>query len=340
MNRTSPRPRSDRANARRLRRRKRALRRRLVLAGILLAIVFIIILIISNIGGTNAVALYLGEERFAYIDVSGEVTEAEIMAEAVRRLEAVQGAEVRVSDEITLREVGRTDQDILQINEVIERLIAALEFQIVGFAIVINGDQTVILRNQQEVDEVIWNLQSAFVENRERYSTIEFIEDFETTRVTVDASQLVDTSYALLTLGRSVVEMVEYVVQPGENLSIIAARYGVSLAQAFADNPHIPSSGELSIGEVLQIQQTRPHLSVRTVEEITRREYIEIEDIERPNPGAPVGFYEIITQGERGEQEIVSQIIRINGVQQSAEDIATRPITDMVQRVIEVGTGD
>jgi len=337
MNRTSPR--TTRNRARRLR-RKRALRRRLVLAGAVLAIIFILVLLISNSGSPNAIAVYLGEERFAYIDASSEITAAELTAEVVRRLGAVQSAEVRISDIITLQEASRTDQGvILQYNEVIERLVTALDFQIMGFAIVVEGNQMAILRNQEEVDEVVWNLQSAFVENRERYSTIEFIEDFGTTRVTVDASELDSIPYALYLLGRSVVETVDYVVQPGENLSIIAANHGISLAQAFADNPHIPSSGELNIGEILQIQQTRPHLSVRTVEEVTRREYIEIEDIEQPIPGAPVGFYEIIVQGERGEQEIVSQITRINGVLQSTIDIAHRPITDMVHRVIEVGTG-
>jgi len=287
-------------------------------------------------------ALYLGEERFAYVDASGEVSEAELMAEAIRRLEAVQGAEVRVNDVITLREVNRTDQTVvLPYNEVIERLVTALEFQIVGLAIEVNNNRVAVLRNQTEVDEVVWNLQNAFVsEHRERYITIEFVEDFTTSRVTVSDAELSSVSYALYLLGRSVVEMREYVVQPGENLSNIAANHGISLAQAFADNPHIPSSGELSIGDVLQIQQTRPYLSVRTVEEVTRREYIEITEIEQPNPAAPIGFYEVLVQGEQGEREIVSHITSINGIQQGVgNEIANRVITEMVQRVVEVGSG-
>jgi len=339
MNRTSPRPERSRRNARRLR-RKRALRRRLVLAGILLAVIIIVIMLISNSGSSNVIALYLGDERFAYVDATGEVSEAELMAADVQRLEAVQNAEVRVSNVITFREVNRADQDAaLQYNEVIERLVTALEFQVVGFSIVVDGSQVAILRNQDEVDEVIWMLQSAFVENRENYITIEFVEDFNTTRATIDTSELDSVSYAFYLLDRSVVETMDYTVQPGENLSIIAANHGISLAQAFADNPHIPSSGELSIGEILQIQQTRPHLSVRTVEEVTRIEYIEIVTLELPNPGAPVGFYEVLVEGERGEQEIVSRITRVNGTQQSIEDIATRQIVDMVYREIEVGAG-
>jgi len=286
-------------------------------------------------------ALYLGEERFAYVDASGEVSEAELMAEAVRRLEAVQGAEVRISDVITLREVSRAEQAvILPYNEVIERLVTALEFQIVGLAIEVDNNRVAVLRNQAEVDEVVWNLQNAFVsENRERYITIEFVENFATSRHTVSEAELSSVSYALHLLGRSVVEMKEYVVQPGENLSIIAANHGISLTQAFADNPHIPSSGELGIGYVLQIQQTRPYLSIRTVEEVTRREYIEIDEIEQPNPAAPIGFYDVLVQGEQGEREIVSHITRINGVQQGGEnEIANRVITEMVSRVVEVGT--
>jgi len=328
------------SGARRLRRRRRALRRRLVLAGVLLVVVIAVVMLIFNSGDTTVVALYLGDERFAYIDA--DVTEADIMTEAVRRLGVIQEAEVQITETITLREVSRSEQGIiLPINEVIERLVTAINFQVIGISIELNNRPIAVLRNQTEVDEVAWTLQSPFIEgNRDRFSTIEFVEDFRTTRATVPTSELASVSYALHLLGGSVVEMQEYIVQPGENMSIIAANHGISLAQMFADNPQVPSNGEIGIGEVLQVRQTRPYLSVRTVEEVTRREYIEIDDDEQLNPGAPVGFYLVLMEGERGEREIVSEITRVNGIQQGAENIiANRVITEMIYRVVEVGTG-
>ena len=321
---------------------RRTGRRNAILGGALLALMAVVVVFIATLGsgGVNVLTLYLDGERFVYIDTDREIEEAEVLAEVTRRLEAIEGAEVRINEVITLGTASGSGQEVLPYSEAIERLITELSFQIVGVAIEVDNRRVAVLRTQDEVDQIVWNLQSPF-RVLDEYVSVDFVENFSTSRAAVPSSEISSISAAMQELGSSVPVTQEYIVQPNDVLSVIASNHGISENQLLADNPHISNPNNLRIGDVLLIQTMRPFLSVRTVEEVTRTEFIGIEVERRENPGAPRGFSEILQQGIQGEREVVIHITKVNGIQQGPEQVVdSRMIEYMQPQIVEIGVMD
>jgi len=228
----------------------------------------------------------LDGERFVYIDIDGEISEEDLVAEVVRRLESIEGTGVRINEEITLQTVSAdSESNVLPYNEAIERLVAALDFQLVSMALEINGERVAILRSQSEVDEVLSLLKAQHLQ-AEDYLVVEFVETINTSPVTVPITEVLSISQVLQHLGRNITIMEEYVVRDGDTMGAIAANHGISLSQIIDDNPDVVPD-DLRINDVLQVQHNRPFLSIRTIEEVTRTEIITIDDQIRENPSAP-----------------------------------------------------
>jgi len=311
-------------------------------AGLVLPLVILVGLvgfILLSGGGTNALALYIDEEHFAYINE--DISEEELMAEVQRRLQHTQGAQVIINEEISLQPTNitnREEQIVLPPSEAVEQLISTVTFRIVGTAIYVSGNRKAILRNQAEVDEVERHLLQPFMRAGANYVDSGFVERFDMVSVTVNPEQISTVSEALRLLDGQIMVMEEYVVRSGDSLSRIAAVHGISQERLLANNPNFTPNTVLRIGDIMLIETSRPYLSVRTVEEVTRTEVISIEIQNRENPSRPSHSSEVIQQGRSGERQIVERIVRINGVEYSEEVISMDIISEMIPQIVEVGT--
>lgn len=299
--------------------------------------VSLISLMIWSMSGTNAFAIYLGDERFGYIAFSQEIDQSAVLAEAISRLEAREGVQVLVNERLTL--VPASSRNILPYTEAIEQLADAFTFRIVGTAIEINGNRVAVLRSRGDAEEVARRLQAPHLRrDHADYHSVQFLEDFQLVSATVEEEALATIEYVLGRLDRRVSFVDQYIVRDGDTLGAIALRHGTTLAQLYEDNPGFSPATILRVGDVLRIQSYRPYLSVSTVEAITRTEPIPIENIYLENPALDENFSQIIQDGEEGRREIVEHITRINGIQMGPAEIITyRVIQDMTNNIIEVG---
>ncbi|MCL1988991.1 MAG: LysM peptidoglycan-binding domain-containing protein [Firmicutes bacterium] len=347
--------------------------RRTKIVGISTAVILLatmIFLIIWNITRDNAIAIYVGDipttavvattentenaenseesetvdeivddsEPIAFIALTEDMTESVLRTEAIRRLENIENARIVLSDNITIAATNTSSQNIISFDDAVNRLVDVLHFRILGVAIEVESNRVAVLRNQEDANELIRRLQLPYMSANE-YVSVDFVEDFAMSNVDIDESQLSTIEQVLTRLEGDATVMEEYIVQPGDNLGSIALRHGITIAQLYEYNPGISSNATLHVGEVLTIQSSRPYLSVRTVEAITRIEEIPIETETISNPGESSTFSQVLRAGTAGEQEIVVHITRINGIQVGEEEVvATRVIQEMVTTTIEVGT--
>ena len=311
-------------------------------AASLLAVVLILLLTWSA-AGNNAFSISLGDYHFAYIAFSQELNEALITDEALNRLQARENAQVLVNERITLTPANTNQRNILSYNEAIERLAASLTFRIVGTAIELNGERVAVLRSQSEVDNLFNRLKSPFmIASPEHYYSVEFVEDFNLTSVIIDESEISSIEAVLSRLDNNMTVMEEYTVQSGDTLGAIALRHNTTLAQLYEDNPGFTPATILRVGDRLSIRTTRPYLSVRTIEQITRTETIPIVIEYLENPGESTGFSQVLPgrEGAEGQRELIIHITRINGIQSGQEQVISSRVTrEMEPRVVEIGTG-
>jgi len=292
------------------------------------------------ISGTSAMALYIGEEHFGYMNYSQELDEETFRGEVISRIEARENARVQIDEPIFLRPASGSPRNVLPLNEAIEQLAATLSFQIIGTAVEVNGYRVGVLRSQNEAEEVIWRLQSPFLQgNAADYYSVDFVEDFHLVTATIDEDALSTVQQVMHRLDSRSVVVDNYTVQSGDTLGGIALRHNITLARLLEDNPDFTANSVLRIGDVMQIQSYRPFLSVRTVRVETRTVPIPIEIEALENAGEVNTFSQVIQEGVEGEQRVVVHIIRINGVQTEPEQIISTEVIRMMEKeIIEVGT--
>jgi len=308
-------------------------------AAALLAVAVIGFLIWS-LAGNNALAIYLGDEHFAYIAFSQEMTDTILTSEAVNRLQARENAQVLINEEITIRPASANQRDILPFNEAVERLAADLTFRLVGTAIEVDGERKAVLRSERDAEDLIWRLQSPFMQGHaDDYYLVEFVEDFRTVSAPVMEEDIATIESALALLDGNVVMLTEYVVQSGDNLGSIALRHNTTLTQIYADNPNVTAATILRVGDILSVRSVQPYLSVRTVKLVTSSETIPIENDYHDNPVEPSTFREVLEEGAEGEVSVVTQVTRINGIITEQRQVSSQTIREMVPGIVIRGTG-
>lgn len=132
-------------------------------------------------------------------------------------------------------------------------------------------------------------------------------------------------------------EKMTYTVQKGDTVSSIAAKNNVSRETIYRNNPNV---GEeyLTIGQVLDITEPDPLLTVKTVEKYT--EYVVTEpqvDI-RENKEMRAGETKVVRQGKQGLKRMSYHLIKDNGLLTKEEFIDQEIVTPAISKIVIKGT--
>ncbi|RKI68651.1 LysM peptidoglycan-binding domain-containing protein [bacterium 1xD42-67] len=242
----------------------------------------------------------------------------------------VQG-EIDYSFALTLKSDLSQEQDIRnyfygQLNEISD--------QLRSYQVSLDGQVVGVVKDESALNEMLDGIKSAYVTE---YTTASgFVEE-----LSVDAVYAVDD---LMTVG----EMEEalkanttgettYTVVKGDTYNGIAYRNDMSLSDLMALNPQA-SLNRLMVGDVLNVKEVVPALSVQTVEHQVYTEAIEcpVETVE--DSSMYKGDSKIVTQGEKGEAEVEADVTFINGYEQERTVTSKTTLREPTTTVKAVGT--
>ena len=94
----------------------------------------------------------------------------------------------------------------------------------------------------------------------------------------------------------------------------------------------------LMVGDVLNVKELTPVLSVQTVEDVTYTEAIECPVETREDPTMYVGNSKIITQGVEGESQVNATVTYVNGQETNRVVNSTTVLREATTTVKAVGT--
>ena len=128
-----------------------------------------------------------------------------------------------------------------------------------------------------------------------------------------------------------------YTVVAGDTFNAIAYANDMSISDLEALNPGIDIN-RLMVGDVLNVKELTPLLSVQTVEEVTYTQAIEcpIEEVE--NSSMYIGDTSVITRGVEGEEEVNATVTYINGQETARTINSTTTLREPTTTVMAVGT--
>jgi len=119
-----------------------------------------------------------------------------------------------------------------------------------------------------------------------------------------------DEAYKLLTIGKK--DPITYTVVEGDSVSSIAAKFGITQDEIYANNSDIKEF-TLQIGEVLRITLPDPMMNVTTVESVSELIPTAPEMVIRHNSELAAGKRIVASQGKSGSKRVDYRLTKKNG---------------------------
>ena len=211
-----------------------------------------------------------------------------------------------------------------QIGDVAEQYVLTVNGQVIGSA-----------NEQSTLNQVLEQVKAAYI--TEDTVSAEFTSGVYITKeyVPVDTNQDTDAMLAALTANTN--GQTTYEVQKGDTFVDIAAANGMTLSELEALNPDTDSSC-IYIGQILNVKEEVPFLSVKTVDHITYTEEIACPVVEVEDSFMYQGESKVLDEGIPGTQVVTADVSYLNGVEQERTVLETQVTQEATNKVIAVGT--
>ena len=128
-----------------------------------------------------------------------------------------------------------------------------------------------------------------------------------------------------------------YEVQKGDTFMQIAIDNGMTVSEMSELNPEVDIN-KIYIGQLLNVKEEIPFLSVKTVDNLTYTESIECPIVEVEDDSMYQGESKVLDPGVPGEQVVNADITYVNGKEQERDVLSTQVTREATNKVIAVGT--
>ena len=271
----------------------------------------------------------------------GVVADQSVVDQAIRTVEArgtqLLGYDYQVDSAIdysfalTLKTDLSREQDISnyfygQLNELSDQLRA--------YQVLLGGQVVGVVKDESALNAMLDGIKAGYV--TENTTSVEFVEDLSVTPVYA-ADSLMSVGQIEEALKANTTGETTYTVVKGDTYNGIAYRNDMSLSDLMELNPQA-SINRLMVGDVLNVKEIVPALSVQTTDHVTYTEAIPCPVEEVPDDSMYKGDSKVLTQGEEGEAQVQADVIYINGYERERTVTDTTTLREPTTTVKAVGT--
>ncbi|MEQ2444417.1 M23 family metallopeptidase [Pseudoflavonifractor intestinihominis] len=297
------------------------------------------------IAGVIGVALVVGTVYTPSYVVSvdgvtlGVVSDPEVFEGAMERVEArasdILGYDYTLDNAVTY-DFALTEKDKLsnvgdfetylfdQIGEVMKSYVLKVNGQFIGAA-----------QDETSLTAMLDAIKAPYV--NENTTSAEFVESVSISRQYTPSDVEQDLSAMEARLTANTNGQTTYEVQKGDTFMQIAYDNDMSLSELEALNPDVDINN-IYIGQILNVREVIPFLSVQTTETITYQEAIAspVEEVE--DDSMYQGDTKVLDAGSEGLAEITADVTYVNGNERERNITNNVTITEPTAKVIAVGT--
>lgn len=164
-----------------------------------------------------------------------------------------------------------------------------------------------------------------------------FLEDVVITREYTPSNVEQDLAKMTGVLTANTTGETTYEVKQGDTFSGIAYDNGMSMDELKALNPE-QDINKLYIGQIINVREVIPYLSVKTVESQTYAEAIAAPVEEVEDNSMYKGESRVITPGVDGQAQVTADVTYVNGMEKGRDVIESTVISEPTTKVVAVGT--
>ena len=287
----------------------------------------------------NSLEVFIDGEPIGFI-AERDTTASELASQVTAVFALTSGTDIRLNQAITVEPARAPSDYIMPRIEMIALIQDAVTFQAQGFVITVDGVDMGALRSREAADNVLDSVIERFLpDGAQLLSPAAFIEDVTVTSSFMNPDDFQTVEVVAARLSREQQTNAQHTVQSGESMSLIAARFSMTLDELFAANPDIsPANPAISPGQVVNVVYSAPILSVRSVEVRSETEEVPYGSDNIYDPTRQSTFRQVIQAGQTGVREITTHITRTNDIITSTEVVSENVLQEPVNEIVQIGT--
>lgn len=273
---------------------------------------------------------------------------AEKRLEEEQRKTGITG--LKISDYITFKEevVFKGEYD----NEAAIGALAKLaDIKVEAVRVLVNGKLVGYAANEQDVQTALNKVKEKFsgvpftkrdaavaAESDRLVKDVKFKEDIKTESGEVFVGQILPADKLVELLSKGTFKQMIHTVQEGDCITCIAARYGITSKDIYANNPGLTEDTLLQLGQKINVTAIRPFVTVQVVEEVENEEVIDYTTQTRENKQLPKGETRVVQSGKEGKKRVRYQLVKENGQVVGRKVLNQVILQNPVPKIIERGT--
>ena len=272
------------------------------------------------IDSQNAAETILAEIAKEYLPAQGELILEVATVESNNAQENVEALEVQSMENEAVSSKVETVQveDALPQEEVINKVSVA------GIQV----EETTEVSSEEKESQKI----------QRKMNELDFNEEVTVRNIYIEKEKILTAEQTKEALLDERLEIVTYELKEGDNIWDIAVKNGTTMDRILEMNPQIEDEKTMQIGDQINVEVSKPILSISTTEEAIFKELIpgEIEYVEFSD------LYEdetkIYQEGYDGLKQLTVEVTKTNGVEVSRQTIAEKVLKEPKIKVIAYGT--
>ena len=202
------------------------------------------------------------------------------------------------------------------------------------YEVVVGGKSVGVVDSKSAFNAVLQDIRNSYI--NENTTDSEFVEEIELKPV-LTATQAVDAEQMRHLLTDSTTGETTYAVVQGDTFGKIAYRNDMSVSELKALNPGVDIN-KLVVGQVLNVRELIPLLSVRTTERVIYEESIPCPVVTKEDSSLYKGSSKIITKGVEGRAQVTATVSYVNGVEKERTELERTVLSEPTSTVKAVGT--
>ena len=198
----------------------------------------------------------------------------------------------------------------------------------------VNGESMGIIKDQDTLNAVLSGIKQQYM--TENTVSADFVEDLRIEAV-YNADIVSTVAEVEERLYENTTGETTYTVVSGDTFNAIAHANNMAISELKALNPDV-NINRLQVGDVLNVKEYIPKLSVRTVEDQTYHQPIECPVIEVEDSTMYKGDTKVLVQGTEGEALINATVTYVNGTEKEREINSSSTLREPTTTTMAVGT--
>jgi len=269
----------------------------------------------------------------------GAVRQPEVFQQSVQRVEeraaGILGYDYTLDQEVDYRFTLIPRGELAASASFDSGLFSMVDEVTQGYVLKVDGQTIGAMESAQLLEGILDELKAAYT--TENTVSAEFTSNVTISQEYLPTGSMAQRSSIMEQLTANQNGETVYEVQGGDTFMAIAYANGMTMSEMEALNPDVDIN-RIYIGQLLNIKEEIPFLSVRTTENVTYTEAIPCPVVEQPDDSMYQGETRVLDAGVEGQSQVNADVIYVNGREVERNVLTTTTLSEPTNKVVAVGT--